>query len=147
MKLSTRARYGTRLLVDLALHYDEQPVLLKDIAQRQEISLPYLQHLITPLVTGGIVFTTRGAKGGVSLSQPPGEIKLSQVIRLLEGPIAPVECVNNPDMCTRSSSCVTRDIWCGMQEAIHEFLESTTLEDLAERQKNKESVEQMAYFI
>ena len=146
MKLSTRARYGTRLLVDLALHYDEQPVLLKDIAQRQEISLSYLQHLITPLVTGGIVFTTRGAKGGVSLSQPPGEIKLSQVIRLLEGPIAPVECVNNPDMCTRSSSCVTRDIWCDMKRAIDRVLDFTTLQDLAERQKRKEQAERVAYF-
>ena len=146
MKLSTRARYGTRLLVDLALHYDEQPVLLKDIAQRQEISLPYLQHLITPLVTGGIVFTTRGARGGVSLSQPSGEIKLSQVIRLLEGPIAPVECVNNPDMCTRSSSCVTRDIWCDMKRAIDRVLDFTTLQDLAERQKRKEQSERVAYF-
>jgi Rrf2 family cysteine metabolism transcriptional repressor len=147
MKLSTRARYGTRLLVDLALHFDEQPVLLKDIAQRQEISLPYLQHLITPLVTGGIVFTTRGARGGVSLSQPPGEIKLSQVIRLLEGPIAPVECVNNPAMCTRSSSCVTRDIWCDMKRAIDSVLDFTTLQDLAERQKRKEQAERVAYFI
>lgn len=147
MKLSTRSRYGTRLLVDLALHYDEQPVLLKDIAQRQEISLPYLQHLITPLVAGGILFTTRGAKGGVSLSRPPGEIKLSEVIKLLEGSTAPVDCVNNPDICDRSTSCVTRDIWCGMKQAVDELLESTTLQDLAERQQNKESGEQMAYFI
>lgn len=147
MKLSTRARYGTRLLVDLALHYDEQPVLMKDIAQRQEISLPYLQHLATPLVAGGIVLTTRGAKGGVSLSRPPGEIRLSEVIRLLEGSIAPVDCVTNPDICARSDLCVTRDIWCEMQEAIHELLESTTLQDLAERQKTKETGEQLAYFI
>lgn len=147
MKLSTRARYGTRLLVDLALHYGEQPVLLKDIARRQEISLPYLQHLITPLVTGGIVFTTRGSKGGVSLSRLPGEVKLSEVIRLLEGSIAPVDCVNNPDICERSKLCVTRDIWCEMKQAVHELLESNTLQDLVERQKNKEPGEQMAYFI
>jgi Rrf2 family protein len=147
MKLSTRARYGTRLLVDLALHYGEQPVLLKNIARRQEISLPYLQHLITPLVAGGIVFTIRGAKGGVSLSRPPGEIKLSEVIRLLEGSIAPVDCVNSPDICERSTSCVARDVWCGMKRAVDELLESTTLQDLAERQKSKETGEQMAYFI
>jgi Rrf2 family protein len=147
MKLSTRARYGTRLLLDLALHYSEQPVLLKDIARRQEISLQYLQHLITPLVIGGIVLTARGAGGGVSLARPPGEIRLSEVVRLLEGSIAPVECVTNPDICARSNLCVTRDIWCGMKEAIHELLDSTTLQDLAERQKNKELQEQMAYFI
>ncbi len=147
MKLSTRARYGTRLLVDLALHYDEQPVLLKDVARRQDISLPYLQHITTPLVAGAIIFTTRGARGGVSLSRPPSEIKLSEVIRLLEGPIAPVECVTNPDICARSKLCVTRDIWCGMREAIHEILESTTLQDLVERHKKKEMRGQMAYFI
>lgn len=147
MKISTRARYGTRLLLDLALHYSEQPVLLKDIARRQEISLQYLQHLITPLVVGGIILTARGSRGGVSLARPPEEVRLSEVIRLLEGPIAPVECVTNPDMCARSSSCVTRDIWCGMQEAIHELLESTTLQDLAERQKNKESEQQTVYCI
>ena len=111
MKLSTRGQYGTRMLLDLALHQSEEPVLLKDIAQRQQISLPYLEHLITPLIAGGIVRSTRGARGGVSLAKPPEQVKLSEVIQLLEGSIAPVACVNDPGACSRSESCVTRDVW------------------------------------
>lgn len=138
MKLSTRARYGTRTLLDLALHWGEGPVLLKDVAQRQRISLSYLQHLIAPLVAEGIVKSNRGVGGGVWLAMSPDEIKLSRVIRLLEGSTAPVECVNNPQICIRSESCATRDIWGEMKEAMDAVLESTTLQDLVERQKNKQ---------
>ena len=109
MKLSTRGRYGVRALLDIALYQGEGLVLLKDIARRQEVSLPYLEHLITPLVAAGIVKSTRGARGGVSLLKPPVEIKLSQVVQLLEGSIAPVDCVNNPETCHRSTFCATRD--------------------------------------
>ncbi len=146
MKLSTRARYGTRALLELALHYREGPVHLKDIAQRQQISLRYLEHLITPLIAAGIVRSTRGPRGGVSLVKPLEQVKLSEVIRLLEGSIAPVECVNNPEICTRSKLCVTRDIWVELKEAMDGVLGSKTLQDLVERQKGKEqSVEKMYY--
>ncbi len=147
MKLSTRGQYGTRALLDLALHQEEEPVLLKDIAQRQQISLPYLEHLVTPLIAGGIMRSTRGAKGGVSLAKPPKEIRLSEVIQLLEGSIAPVECVNNPKICARSELCVTRDIWGELKQAINGVLESTTLWDLVERQKRKEQTEGAMYYI
>jgi len=147
MKLSTRGRYATRALLDLALHRDEEPTLLKDIAQRQEISLSYLEHLITPLIAAGIVRSTRGARGGVSLARSPEEIRLSEVIQLLEGSVAPVECVNNPEICSRSASCVTRDIWGELKKAIDGVLESTTLQDLVERQKGKEQPEAVIYNI
>ena len=147
MKLSTRGRYGTRALLDLALHREEEPVLLKDIAQRQQISLLYLEHLITPLIAGGVVRSTRGARGGVSLAKPPEAIRLSEVIQLLEGSIAPVECVNNPGICTRSELCVTRDIWSELKKAMNGVLESTTLQDLVERQKRKERPEEAMYYI
>ena len=139
MKLSTRGRYATRALLDLAFHQEEEPVLLKDIAQRQQISLRYLEHLITPLVAAGIIRSTRGVRGGVWLAKPPQEIKLSEVIRLLEGSIAPVECVNNPGICIRSELCVTRDIWGELKRAIDDVLESTTLQNLVERQKKKKA--------
>jgi Rrf2 family protein len=142
MKLSTRGRYGLRALLDLALHQGEGPVLLKDIAQRQEISLPYLEHLITPLLVGGIIRSTRGAQGGISLLKRPQEIKLSEVIQLLEGSLAPVECVNHPEICSRSDNCVTRDIWIEMKSAMSEVLDSTTLQDLVERQRQKEAASQ-----
>ena len=147
MKLSTRGRYATRALLDLALHHEEEPVLLRDIAQRQQISLRYLEHLITPLITAGIVQSTRGPKGGVSLIKPPEEIRLSEVIQLVEGSTAPVECVDNPEMCTRSELCVTRDIWGEIKKAIDGVLESTTLQDLVEQQKRREQTKEAMYYI
>jgi len=147
MKLSTRGRYGTRALLDLALHQAEEPVSLKDIAQRQEISLPYLEHLIMPLIAAGLVMSTRGARGGISLLKHPQEIKLSQVIQLFEGSIAPAECVTHPKICPRSDLCVTRDIWGDMKKVMDEVLESTTLQDLVERQKRKARPKEAMYDI
>jgi Rrf2 family protein len=147
MKLSTRGRYGTRALLELALHEKAGPISLKDIAQRQEIPVVYLEHLITPLIAGGIVRSTRGVRGGVSLAKPPEEIRLSEVIRLLEGSIAPVECVNNPEICSRSNSCVTRDIWSELKQAMDGILSSTTLQDLVERQSRKGTPEEAMYYI
>ena len=147
MKLSTRVRYGMRALLELSLRQGEGPVLLRDIAQRQQISLPYLQHLITPLIAAGIVRSTRGARGGVSLARPAEEIGLSEVIQLLEGSIAPAECVNNPDVCVRSGFCATRDVWGDLEKAMNEILEATTLQDLAERQKRKVKPENVMYYI
>ncbi len=137
MKLSTKGRYGTRALTDIALHREEEPVPLKDIARRQQISLPYLEHLIGPLVEGGIIRSVRGVGGGVSLAKSPGKIRLSEVVGLLEGSLAPVKCVTDPAACSRSQSCVTRDIWSEVKAAMDGVLESTTLQDLVERQQDK----------
>lgn len=144
MKLSTKGQYGTRALLELALRREEEPVLLKDIARSQQISLPYLQHLITPLIAAGIVRSTRGAKGGISLARPPEQIRLSEVIQTLEGSTAPVACVDNPRICRRSASCVSRDIWSELKKVTDGVLESITLQDLVERQKGKE---QPMYYI
>ncbi|MBA7523650.1 HTH-type transcriptional regulator CymR [subsurface metagenome] len=147
MKLSTKGRYGTRALLELAMHYGEGPILLKDIAQRQQISLRYLEHLISPLVAGVIVRSIRGAGGGFLLARPPEEIKLSEVVQLLEGPTAPVECVDNPAICERSNLCVTRDIWSELKVAMDGVLEDTTLQDLVDRQQQKEKPEPAMYYI
>jgi len=147
MKLSTRTRYGTRALLDLALHWGNQPVPLKDIATRQNISLHYLEHLIAPLVGAGIIRSTRGARGGVQLAMHPREIKLNEVVLLLEGAISPVECVSNPETCPRSDSCVTRDIWGKMKKAMDDILESTSLQDLVERQNQKELPQKAMYHV
>jgi len=138
MKLSTRGRYGTRVLLDLALSGGKGPVQLKDIARRQQISLLYLEHLIAPLVAVGMIKSMRGARGGVWLAKSPQEIKLSEVVGLLEGSIAPVDCVNDPKACPRSDSCVTRDIWVELKEAMDGVLESRTLQYLVERHGGKE---------
>src|SRR4030067_1197480 len=102
MKLSTRTRYGTRALLELALHRGQEPVFLKDIARQQEISLSYLEHIISPLIAGGILRRTKGPRGGISLARNPEDIKLSEITRLLEGSVAPVEGVNDPSVCTRA---------------------------------------------
>ena len=147
MKLSTKGRYGTRALLDLALHRADEPVALKDIAERQQISLPYLEHLVAPLISGGIVRSVKGPKGGLTLAKTPGEVKLSEIIQLLEGSTAPVECVDNPTMCSRSELCVTRDVWEEMKKAMNTVLESTTLQNLVERQQSKKTPEEAMYYI
>lgn len=143
MKLSTRARYGTKALLELSLHWGKGPVLLKDIAQRQEIPLPYLEHLIRPLVKEGIIKSTRGTRGGVSLLKSPKEVILSEVIQLLEGSISPVACVDNPELYPRSDTCVTHDIWAEVKKAMDRVLDSTTFEDLVQRQKQKWNLKQL----
>jgi Rrf2 family cysteine metabolism transcriptional repressor len=147
MKLSTRGRYGTRVLLDLAMHRDKGLVLLKDVAHRQDISLRYLEHIITPLVMAGMVRSTRGAKGGVYLAKSPENIKLIEVIQILEGSTAPVECVDSPNLCNRSKTCVTRDVWMEVKTAIDKILENTTLDDLVEKQKIKELPEPAMYYL
>ena len=138
VKLSTRARYGTRALLDLAQHHGNEPVQLKDIAKRQSISLHYLEHIITPLVGAGIVRSARGARGGLQLISHPRELKLSEVVQLLEGAMTPVDCISNPESCPRSDLCVTREVWSEMKKAIDETLDSITLQDLMERQNEAE---------
>ena len=138
MKLSTRTRYGTRSLLDLAQHKGDKLVQLKDIARRQNISLHYLEHIIAPLVGAGIIRSMRGARGGLQLTRHPGEIKLSEVVQLLEGAITPVDCVIDPESCTRSGLCVTREVWGEMKKAIDNTLKAITLQDLVEREKGKE---------
>ena len=147
MKLSTRGRYATRALLELALRPGDNPATLKDIAQRQQISIRYLEHLITPLVAAGIVRSMRGPRGGISLARSPQEIKLSEVIQLLEGSTAPVECLDNPAVCDRSATCVTRDVWGELRKAMDNVLDSTTIADLVERQKLKTQPQNMMYYL
>ena len=147
MKLSTRSRYGTRALLELALRKGEGPVLLKEIAKKQQSSLPYLEHLISPLIAGGIIRSIKGPRGGIYLAKTPEEIKLSEVIQLLEGSVAPAECVNDPGICDRSEFCVTRDIWSELKEAMDGVLESTTLQNLVERHKKKQQPQPAMYYI
>ena len=147
MKLSTRGRYGTRVLLELALCDRKGPVPLRDIAQRQEISLSYLEHLVTPLIAAGIIRSTRGARGGIRLVKSPQEIKLSDVVGLLEGSVTVADCLDDPKTCTRSDSCVTRDVWGELKKAMDGVLESTTIQDLVEREKKREQPEEVMYYI
>ena len=137
MKISTKGRYGTRALLELAMRDSNEPMLLRNIAKKQDISLAYLEHVISPLIAGGILRSTKGPKGGISLNKKPSDIKLSDVIRLLEGSVAPADCVDNPDICDRADTCVTRDVWCEMKKAMDAILDKTTIQDMVDRQNEK----------
>lgn len=147
MRLSTRGRYGTRAMLELALHYGEGPILLKDIARRQQVSERYLEQVVTPLKAAGLVTSARGARGGFSLARPPAEIRVAEIVEVLEGSVAPVECVDDPATCPRASACVTRDVWSEMKRAASGVLESITLEELARRQREREGPEEAMYHI
>jgi Rrf2 family cysteine metabolism transcriptional repressor len=147
MKLSTRTRYGTRALLELALRKDEGPIFLREIAKQQQLSLPYLEQLISPLVAAGIVRSVKGPRGGVSLAKEPEDVNLGDVTRLLEGTTAPVECVADPGVCERSGSCVTRDVWSELNDVVDAFLRSKTLQDLVADQKKKNQSQTDMYFI
>ncbi|MCM8831215.1 MAG: RrF2 family transcriptional regulator [Candidatus Omnitrophica bacterium] len=137
MKISTRARYGTRAMLELALRYGNKPILVKDIAKSQGISRLYLEQLIVSLQRAGLIKTIRGKKGGCVLARSPDKIKLSEVISTLEGSLAPSDCVTNINFCPRANLCVTRDIWIKLYEAIMRVLNSITLEDMVRCCKEK----------
>jgi len=147
MKLSTRSRYGIRALVDLVLHSTGEPVQLKEIAERQSISLSYLEHLNIPLISAGIIRSMRGAKGGIWLARPAGQITLKQIMDVLEGPLIPVDCLKQEGSCSRSGSCAAQDVWEEMRRAMEGVLESRTLQDLVDNQKVKDNIPQGMYYI
>ena len=137
MKLSTRSRYGVRMMADLAGHYGKNPVFLKDIAKREDISEKYLSIIVIPLRNAGLIQSTRGAHGGYILGRPPAQITVQDIFDVLEGKICLVDCVRNPKNCPRVSTCPTRDIWSMLGERIRETLSSISLADLVQTSRKK----------
>jgi Rrf2 family cysteine metabolism transcriptional repressor len=136
-----------RALLDLAINSNGRPIQLKDVGRRQQISLSYLEHLIIPLIAAGMIRSARGSNGGIWLAKAPDQIRLDEVVEILEGAIAPVDCVRNAKVCNRSGRCATQDLWNELKEAMEKVLESTTLQDLVERQKRKEPLPESMYYI
>lgn len=136
MKLSTRGRYGARLMLDLALHYGEGNIFLKDIAARQNISEKYLWHLVPPLRNAGLLQSTRGARGGYTLARPPSKITMEEIVTIVEGNIL----IEDEPGYPWDADGVTGDLWREVKEAILKTLESYTLEDLVEKEKQKSLV-------
>jgi len=129
VKISTRLRYGLRLLVDLAIYSQGYPLKLKDVSRRQHISLPYLRQLALLLEASGMIRSLRGNKGGYLLGRPPEKISLLEVATILEGPLHLVECADNPNHCQRSSQCMTRELWYELTSQIRQVLAGKTLSD------------------
>ncbi|NSW75297.1 MAG: Rrf2 family transcriptional regulator [Candidatus Atribacteria bacterium] len=132
MKISTRLRYGLRLLLDLALHAENEPIPLKDVAERQNISLHYLRQLTLPLEASGIIRSMRGNRGGYVLGRSPEKISLLEVAQVLEGPLYLTECVNDASSCNQFPKCRTRKVWAELSSAIQKILAQKNLRDLVE---------------
>ena len=137
MKLSTKGRYGVRLMIDLAIHYGEGPVLLREIAKREEISEKYLSNLVNPLKARGLVEATRGVHGGYVLGKRPAEITMKEIVEVLEGSLCLVDCVEKPAACDRVALCVARDLWSEAAQGIGRILGKYSLADMVLRQKAK----------
>lgn len=136
MKLSTRSRYGTRMILDLAQHYKDGPVQLGDIAKRQNVSLKYLEQIIRPLKKSNYIKSFRGSKGGHILNKPPEAITVGEIVALLEGGASLAQCSDNPAACDRVDDCVTRYLWVEASKAIFERLSTITFADLLALEKN-----------
>ncbi|KTB49256.1 RrF2 family transcriptional regulator [Dehalogenimonas alkenigignens] len=133
MKLSARGRHSMEAMFDLAIHYGEGPILIRDIAMRRRISEQYLAQLFIPLRIAGLVRSVRGANGGFVLAKEPSEIRLSEVVRATEGSTAPSECVDDARVCWKGEHCVTRQVWAQIKQATDGILDSLTLADMVER--------------
>jgi Rrf2 family protein len=149
MQLSTKVRYAVRAMIELALHYDQGPQHLKEIARRQEISEKYLEQIMRQLRAQGYVNSKKGSCGGYFLAKPPREITVYDLVQAMEGPLVLVACIDNPQACSRLNICAARDVWSRFNDHIARELSSTTLADLAREQKNKylSSNESLVYYI
>ena len=139
MKVSTRGRYGLRAMLELARCRRQFPVLMSTLAEREGISRKYLHALLTALKSAGLVYSVRGAGGGFMLSKEPAEIRLSGILRAVEGPLSLVDCVADKRVCDRSNRCVARGVWRELSGAIESMLDSITLEDLIAGQGRADS--------
>ncbi|MCI6242945.1 MAG: Rrf2 family transcriptional regulator [Lachnospiraceae bacterium] len=139
MKISTKGRYALRLMLDLAMNSAGQPVSLKDVAKRQEISDKYLEQIISVLNRAGYVRSVRGAQGGYLLRKAPEEYTVGMILRLTEGSLAPVPCIeeDNEVECDKREECVTVILWKKINDAVNSVVDHTTLQDLVDWQREK----------
>lgn len=138
MKISTRGRYALRMLLDLAEHQNDGMVALKDIAERQNISKKYLEQIVPMLNKAGILRTNRGFQGGYQLARDPGKYTVGEILRVMEGSLAPVQCLDfEPQGCERRADCAMLPVWQGLSSVINEYLDGITLQDVLEQQKTQ----------
>jgi Rrf2 family transcriptional regulator, cysteine metabolism repressor len=135
LHFSTRGEYGVRLMVELARHFGSGPVSLTEMADHEDLPRPYLEQLVVNLRQAGLVVSTRGARGGYELARAPREVRMSEVIEALEGPIAPMICASedplHAGLCDRTGFCSVSSLWVRVRLAVVQALDSMTLADLA----------------
>ena len=138
MKISTKGRYALRLMVDLGLQEEDGYISLKDISRRQNISIKYLEQIVTPLNRAGLVRSARGAQGGYRLAKAPGEYTAGQILRTIEGSMAPIACLEcEVNECEHYDKCATIEFWEGMNKVISDYVDSVTLEHLIDSYKKR----------
>ena len=138
MKISTKGRYALRLLLDLGEHRGDGFVSLKEIAERQDISKKYLEQIIPILNKTGVLRTNRGAQGGYMLARTPDKYTVGEILRLTEGSLAPVACLEQePNLCERQESCATLPVWQGLYRVIIDYLDHITLQDILDQEHEK----------
>ena len=145
MKLSTRARYGARAMVELAKTPGASRSV-RDVARNQRVSAKYLEHIMASLKSAGLVEAVRGLNGGYTLARGPGEIRLSDVILALEGPLAPVDCVSGVRDCPMAADCPTREVWAELKRSIMLTLDRVTLKDLVDRRHGREPADDVPMY-
>lgn len=146
MKISTRSRYGLRFMVELAANYGRGHLYLKDIAKSQDISDKYLSQIVMDLKASHLLDGLRGAHGGYVLAKAPAEITVYDIVAVLEGDLALIDCARNPALCGRAAHCISHEVWHKLGQVMIETLEAITLADLLERRKEK-SQEFAMYYI
>jgi len=134
-------------MMDIALHGERGPVILRDIARRQNISEKYLWQVINPLRSAGLVNSVRGAHGGYVLARPAEEITVRDIVSVLEGPVSVVACVTSPESCERSAACTAREAWSEIETKVNEAMRGISLKDLAKKQQDKENRVDLSYVI
>lgn len=140
MKISTKGRYALRMLLDLAEHQSSGYVALKDVAERQSISKKYLEQIIPVFHQSDILRTNRGSQGGYRLAKTPDKYTVGEILRLTEGSLAPVACLDHDPMeCERSGECATLPVWQGLNRVINEYLDGITLQDILDQQQERYS--------
>ena len=138
VKISTKGRYALRMLLDLAEHQSSGFISLKDIAERQNISKKYLEQIIPIFNKSDMLRTSRGFQGGYRLAKSPDKYTVGEILRLTEGSLAPVSCLEQaPTVCRRSRECATLPVWQGLYQVINEYLDGITLQDILDRQKER----------
>lgn len=130
MKISTKGRYGLRILMDLAIHQSDKPRLIRDIAKSQQISEKYISRLVIALRKAGMIRSVRGVNGGFHIAKKPEDITLLDVIEVMEGPLSIVDCVSTPKHCKLSENCAPREVWCKLNDDIRGLMRGTTLADI-----------------
>lgn len=134
MKFTTKTRYGIRAMLEIAMHQESKGVFQKDIASNQSISVKYLDHIIAALKANGLIVNQKGKKSGYTLSHPPGEITMLDIHRSFEPGIQIVDCLSDNFDCPKESICVVKSFWNGLNNQIVDYLRSTTLQDLLDKQ-------------